>query len=209
MPAADDSSTGASRASWWMLVALLCAALLAYASWPLMTAASLLRAARNGDVAAIEAHVHFPRLRRSIARQIVMEAVRQNPIQGPERQLALGAGTTALSAWLDELLTPRILADMLGGRTVAPPSANAPVDLSLIRTTPLRGLIAIWWRSGFVSPMRYDISVPRPDGRDGLLVGMELRGWSWRVTRLELPDDVRQGLARRLVSLGAPRSSQP
>ncbi len=188
---------------------LLLAAAVAYAAWPLLSAASLLRAARNGDAAAIEARVDFPRLRRSIARQIVMEAVRQHPIQGPERQLALGAGTTAIAAWLDELLTPKILADMFGGRAVAPPAGNAPVDLSPIRTMPLRGLIRIWWHSGFASPMRYHLTLPRPDGRVALLVAMELRGATWKVTRLELPDDVRQGIARRLVSLSVPRSAQP
>ncbi len=78
-------------------------ALLAYAAWPLLTVANLLRAARNGDVATIEARVDFPRLRRSMARQIVREAVLLHPLQGPERQLALGAGTAAIAAWLDEL----------------------------------------------------------------------------------------------------------
>lgn len=209
MAAADASSTGASRAPWLAVAALLLAAMLAYTAWPLMAAAGLLRAARDGDAVAIEAHVDFPRLRRSIARQIVTEAVRQHPIQGPERHLALGAGTTALAAWLDELLTPKILADMFGGRAVPPPATTAPVDLSPIRTTPLRGLLAIWWRSGFASPMRYDLTLPRPDGGEALMVGMELRGLAWRVTRLELPDDVRQGLARRLVSLRAPKPAQP
>ncbi len=209
MAAADAYSTGSSRTSWWVAAVLLAAAALAYVVWPLLSAAGLLRAARDGDAAAIEAHVDFPRLRRSIARQIVMEAVRQHPLQGPERQLALGAGTTALAAWLDELLTPRILADMVGGRAVAPPASNAPVDLSPIRTAPLRGLFTLWWHSGFVSPMRYDLTLPRPDNGEALRVGMELRGAAWRVTRLELPDDVRAGLARRLVGLGMPRPATP
>ncbi len=209
MAAADASSTGASRAAWLATAGLVLAILLAYAAWPLMAASSLLRAARDGDAATIEALVDFPRLRRSIARQIVTEAVQQHPIQGPERQLALGAGTTALAAWLDELLTPKILADMVGGRSVAPAATTAPVDLSPIRTTPLRGLFAIWWHSGFASPMRYDLALPRPGDGEALRIGMELRGATWRVTRLELPDDVREGLARRLVSLRSPRTTQP
>ncbi len=209
MAAADASSTDAPRSAWLIATALLVAIVVAYAFWPLMSAANLLRAARNGDAIAIEAYVDFPRLRRSIARQIVVEAVRQHPIQGPERQLALGAGTTALAAWLDELLTPKILADMFGGRAVAPSASNAPVDLSPIRTVPLRGLLRIWWHSGFASPMRYDLTLPRPDGGAGLLVGMELRGTGWKVTRLDLPDDVREGLARRLSSLAGTRPGQP
>lgn len=205
MQAADATTTGGSRWTWIAVAALICVALLAYAAWPLATAANLLRDARNGDAAAIEAHVDFPRLRRSVARQIVMEAVRQHPLQGPERQLVLGAGTSALAAWLDELLTARVLADMLGGRTLPPAASNAPVDLSLIRTIPLRGLLAIWWRSGFASPMRYDLTLARPDGRDALTIGMELRGTAWRVTRLDIPDDIREGLARRLAAIATPK----
>lgn len=209
MPGADMSSTGGSRGARIAIVVLLCAAAIAYAAWPLASAARLLSAARAGDAATIQDHVDFPRLRRSLARQIVTEAVRLHPLQGPERHLALGAGTTALAAWLDELLTASVLANLIGGRALEPAAATAPVDLSVIQIAPLRGLARIWWRSGFVAPMRYDMTLQKPDGRDALIVGMELRGITWRVTRIELTEEVRQSLARRLVAVGSAKQAQP
>jgi len=210
--ASTDFPTTAAprRRRWWLIgtVAVLLVAATAYAVSPVIAAGGLLQAARRGDVAAIEARVDFPRLRRSLARQIVAEALRVRQVGGLERQLAMGAGTTALSAWLDDLLTARTMADLLGGREIAQAPPEALIDLSMIRAVPLRSLVSIWWASRFGSPTRYELALPRGGGDPARIV-MELRGGAWRVSGLTLPDDLKEVLARRLAASTAPKPAQP
>lgn len=184
-----------------VLALLLGLAGLGYAVSPAIGVARLLQAARAGDQAGIEARVHFPKLRRSIARQIVAEALRRHDLQGVDRQLAVSAGTTALAAGLDHLISAKTLADLLSGRAVAV-EGPAALDLSALQLAPAGSAVAIWWRSGFTGPMSYEFVADRlvqgaPADGDGIRLGLELYGVTWRVVSLTLPTDLREDLIRR------------
>ena len=78
-------------------LAVIAVLALAYALSPAIGAARLLEAARSGDLAGVEARVSFAKLRRSVARQLVSEAVQRRHVQGAERQLVMGAGTASVA----------------------------------------------------------------------------------------------------------------
>jgi len=188
--------------------AVLVLALLAYAASPLIGAARLVQAARSGDLPGVEARVNLPKLKRSLARQLVVEAVSQRGLQGVERQLALTAGTAAVVAWLDELLTPSNVGALLTGRAVAQPAQQGPIDLSLLRLAPPGSMFEIWRRSGFTGLMSYELAFERPGQQGDIRLGLELQGVTWRAATIALPPDLAAELARRATAVVL-RAPQP
>ena len=217
MSAAIDADTAdvaprPRRRLWLGLTALLVLAWLAYAASPPLAAARLLQAARAGDQAAVAERVSFPRLRRSIARQIVADALRRRELSGADRQLAASAATALLAAALEELISPRTLVDLLSGRAIRP-SAGAPaLDLSNLRLAPAETAFAIWRRSGFTGIASYEIVIDRPapqgspaaERLEPFRLGLELNRLSWRVESLTLPADLREELIRRASAATRP-----
>jgi hypothetical protein len=203
---APDTQSRPRRFGWLLALGLLLAALsIGYTVWPLYGAWRVVEAAREADAAALESRINFNRLRRSLARQLVAEALRARPLQGAERQLAYAAGMTAVSLYLDQLLTAEAMADLLGGRPVTVNAGERmPIDLSGLRIVPAGTAFDIWRRSGFTGLGAYEIVFDRPSGRDGLRVGLELQGLTWRLTSLTLPQELLEDLARRIEPNRAP-----
>jgi hypothetical protein len=219
MSAAIDADTAdvaprPRRRLWLGLAALLVLAWLAYAVSPVIAAARLLQAARAGDQAGVAERVSFPRLRRSIARQIVADALRRRDIGGADRQLAASAATALLAAALEELISPKTLVDLLSGRAIMPSNAAPALDLSNLRLAPAKTAFAIWRRSGFTGIASYAIVIDRPAPQDSppgerlepFRLGLELNRLSWRVESLTLPTDLREELVRRASQASKPQS---
>jgi hypothetical protein len=214
MPAGSDKTFDDAEA-WpedpprrrWPLFAvagLLLLASAAYSLSPLVAAVGFLDDARRGDSAAIAARVDFPRLRRSIARQIVSDQVRERNLGGIEAQLARGAGTRTVAAWLEDVLTPQAVIDLASGRTPAGvASAGAPLDIRPAAPGAPAQPLAIWRASGFTGIDSYRL-VPRPEaGEEGGALEMTLTGFSWRITGAVLPPALRAEIARRAQEIAS------
>jgi hypothetical protein len=187
-----------------VLAAGLALAIAAYAVWPLASALGFLDAARRGDVAAVAARVDFPALRRSVARQVVADQVRQRNLGALEATLARGAGTRAVAVWLEEVITAQAVVDLAQGRTPSGLAvAGAPLDIRPATTDGASSAVAVWWASGFTGLDGYRV-VQRPGaGAEQGAIDMTLTAEGWKITGVALPQTLRTEIARRAQEIGA------
>ncbi len=178
---------------------------LAYWAWALIGAAQLAAIASQGNAAAVMARVDLPALRHSLGSQIVRAYLRQNPRAqklGPlERGLAGSVGGSVADAMLQQALTPENIAALLDkGRLGA--RAGVANAATLWRMPPLEaafqaGPLRAVANSYFDGPISFVVALDGADGRFG--VHLRLAGRVWRLSGLDIPEDVSDRLARAVA----------
>jgi hypothetical protein len=196
----ERQKEGGPRRLWLVAVAVAVVLMLAaYVLSPLVAALRFVDAVQRGDAAAVSAAVDFPALRRSIARQIVGDQVRERNLRGIEAQIAAGVGARSVAAWLEEILTPASVIELVNGRlpAAAGQPAGAPLDIRAMTAAGAAGAFAVWRASGFTGFDSYRV-VPRPSaGDDGTVLDMGLSTSGWKLVGVRLPPAVRASIARR------------
>ncbi len=176
----------------------------AYWGWALVGAAQLASVASQGDAEAVMQRVDLPALRRSLSSQIAHAYLEQNPqfqkLLSIEKGFVGSVGAGAAEALLRELLTPENFVALLNkGRL---PKAGAPDAETLwrmpplgeaFRTGPLQALI----NSHFDGPLSFVVGLDSAEGRYG--VHLHLSGSTWRLSGLDVPEQVSARLAREIA----------
>jgi Protein of unknown function (DUF2939) len=176
----------------------------AYWAWALAGAAELASAASRGDAEAVMERIDIRALSRSLSSQISRAWLEQNP--GLQKLLALHQGgglvvnAAAAEMLLRAFLTPENLAALLkqGGAGAGGPDTGA-----LLRMPALGdafrggGLIETVTHSYFDGPANFVVGLNSPDGRYG--VHMNLAGTTWRLSGLDIPDQVTARVARQIA----------
>jgi hypothetical protein len=176
--------------------------ILAYWAWALIGAAQLAAIASQGDAAAVMARVDLPALRHSLGSQIVRAYLRQNPKAqklGPlERGLAGSVGGSVADAMLQQALTPENIAALLDQGRLGSKAREANAA-ALWRMPPLddafqAGPLRAAANSYFDGPISFVVALEGADGRYG--VHLRLAGTTWRLSGLDIPEDLSDRLAR-------------
>jgi len=110
--------------------AILLALCLFYVVWPFASLVSVVRAARAGDVVAIEQRVDWPALRRSLAGQIVATYARLNGMRLDRAGLTVGAVTSFMDPFIEKLLLPENIGELMrnGWPKAVLPDAPAGIE---------------------------------------------------------------------------------
>lgn len=178
---------------------------------PFVALYDLAKAVEARDVGRIEERVNFHALRASLTRQILGDYLKspegQQDLGGLDRSAATGAGTVILNPYVEKLLTPQAVMELLKQGWPQTSADNAAIgkttplsfDFSSLSLETLRRAWAIFIASesqGFRS-----ITIPLPEDRpreDQFRLTWRLSGTTWRLTRLELPQAVREELIKRM-----------
>ena len=179
------------------VLAVILAVLIAYAVWPLAGLKQIVDSVQQNDVTSLSQRIDAPALKRSLIDQIALAYLHEtgkdkslNPI---EMRLAL-AGPQ-----VDAMLKPESLMDLLrqGGTDklagvggIGVPQLEAP-NLGnlwrLIRNTEYSGRVF-----SIVLPLASDEST-------GYRVQLTLTNWTWKLSGIGLPQDVRTRIASEIV----------
>jgi hypothetical protein len=147
-------------------------------------------------MAEIRAH-----LTHQLVGEYLKEVSKGRPLGGLDRQIATRAGTTLVDPLIEQLVTPEALIDLLddGWPQKAVPgaaSSQPPVRFNV-------GSIGRAWRLFVTSETRgfrkVLIALPHsrpPDERFRLM--MRLSGTTWRLSYLDLPQELLENLVKRL-----------
>ena len=176
----------------------------AYWGWALAGTAELASAAQRGDANAVMERIDVTSLSRSLSGQISRAYLEQNPqLQKLMAQKGFGGdvGINAAAAemLLRAFLTPENIAALLNqghvGNAGGPDAAlwRMPALGEAFRARPLQAVI----HSHFVSPASFVVGLDSPDGRYG--VHMDLSGTTWRLSGLDIPDEVTARIARQIA----------
>jgi hypothetical protein len=189
---------------WTIRTAAAIAALwIAYAAWPFFTFYGVVDAVQKKDHAALVRQINFPAVRRSLTEQIaaayfLLSGRRAQP-EGTNRALAL----SAISSIADPIVTHLVSAEALLGLLHAGwPATVLPDKDPSLPALSYPGTANIW--QVFVHAdqglRHFEIGVPlgQPPARQFKLQ-FRLIQWSWRLSGIELPEEIRIRLARELM----------
>lgn len=167
----------------------------------------LAQAAQVRDLSRIGERVNFHALRDSLSRQIVEGYLEQRDLGEFEQRIATGAGTTALNPVVEELVTPQALADLLGGGSLQQAAAGASAPAIPTALTP-EALEQAW--TLFVASETHGFRSitfplpPSPPKEKQFRLTMRLKGTTWRLTGLMLPQSLREQLVQRAAQAALP-----
>jgi Protein of unknown function (DUF2939) len=176
----------------------------AYWSWALTSTAQLASVASRGDAQAVMQRIDLPALRRSLSGQIARAYLEQNPqfqkMLLLEQQFVGSVGGTAADALLRGILTPENIAALLNNGRVGLAGDRSAGTLwrmpplgEAFRAGPLQALT----NSHFDGPLSFVVGMDSPEGRYG--VHMRLSGTTWRLSGLDVPEEVSARLARAIA----------
>jgi len=170
-------------------------ALLALAAWvaagPWLAVRGIERALEARDVAALERHVDFPRLRANLKAQLddrLVRAAGDEVAANPFGAIALAAAGGMTGMAVDLLATPAGIAGLLQGHAVWQRARGRTLGGDAwAATEPARPLRDA--RLRYESPSRFTATVVHADGRSTVFV-LQRQGLRWRLVDVRLPPDL-------------------
>jgi len=185
---------------------LLLLALAIFTVSPFVALYDLAKAVETKDLARISERVNFRALRASFTRQIVGDYLKTQELGDLSRQFATEAGAAILNPLVEELLTPLALVDLLedGWPQQAAGTSGAPVSPLNLNGQSLKTA----WRTFIASESHgfRSVTIPLPEGvskEKQFRITMRLSGTTWRLTGVDLPQDLREELIRRAPSMAS------
>jgi Protein of unknown function (DUF2939) len=175
----------------------------AYWGWALVGAAQLASVASQGDPEAVMQRVDLPALRRSLGSQIARAYLEQNPqfqkLLSLERGFVGSVGGGAADALLREVLTPENIAALLNKGRVGLPNmdAEAPWRMPPLGDAFRAGALQALMNSYFDGPLSFVVGLDSAGARYG--VHLHLSGMTWRLSGLDVPQEVSARLAREIA----------
>jgi hypothetical protein len=169
---------------------------------PFVALYDLSKAVEARDVARITERVNFNALRVSLARQILGEYLKTQDLDGLGRQAATQAGTAALNPVLEELITPQAVIDLLEDgqlqQAAETPSGNgifSPIGFDAQSLGKAWRTFILSESQGFRA-ITIPLPVDEPKARQ-FKITLRLRGTTWRLTGIELPEPLKEELIKR------------
>jgi hypothetical protein len=169
---------------------------------PFVALYDLSKAVEARDVARITERVNFNALRVSLARQILGEYLKTQDLDGLGRQAATQAGTAALNPVLEELITPQAVIDLLEDgqlqQAAETPSGNgifSPIGFDAQSLGKAWRTFILSESQGFRA-ITIPLPVDEPKERQ-FKITLRLRGTTWRLTGIELPEPLKEELSKR------------
>jgi hypothetical protein len=161
----------------------------------------LVDAARAGDAPAVLARTDVARLRRSLVDQIVSaylkHAGRDRPIKPLERLAANTYGASVADAMIAKMLTEENLTNILS--TGAVNSGSTAIGhmppLSELDTWNIFGVLK---RITLIKAVEFAVHIGSPGSQGS--VSLHFSGTEWKLSGIQLPDEVVDALARNLIN---------
>jgi len=174
---------------------------LVFLASPFVALYDLSRAVEAKDLARIGERVNFNALRVSLSRQILGAFVDGRDLGDLDRQFAIGAGAAILNPVVEELVTPEALVDLLEDGWPQQVAGGGNGEASPLRVDGASFGLA--WRTYIASESLgfRSITIPLPatePKEKQFRVTLRLRGTTWRLTGIELPQSLRDVLIKRV-----------
>ncbi len=172
----------------------------AYTAWPFVDLYRLVHALERQDLAELRRRVEFRTVTASLNRQILQSYLQLSGKAaqlGPFGQLLIGAASTQVDQAIEGLSGPKQLVEIMTADE-APPSGpdNAPQLLP-------RNFRDAWnlYSNSEYSFDDFYVTVPpsRPEAQS-FRIRLRLIRWTWKLHEIQLPDELRARLARRIMT---------
>ena len=173
---------------------------LGYIAWPFASLFSVVRAAQARDAAAIAQRVDFPKLRRSVAVQILLAYAGLSGIKLDSASMTIGLTAAFADPLVEKLLTPTALAELLhSGWPKAALGDEAPAGSRGLDPSALGSPWQLYLNSDYgIGVVRISLPAGQPRDRQ-FRIELSLSQWTWKLSGLDLPVALKERLARELM----------
>ena len=180
-------------------IAVVFALWVAYSAWPFFALYDFVRAAQAADVAKIEQRVDFPELRRSLSSQIIQAYARLTGTKLDTGGLMVGLASAFADPFIERLLSPETLAELLKNGWPKAMLADRPPGLDGLDLQTLGNAWQLYLASDYgLGEFRVPVPVDLPAERQ-FRVRLALSDWTWKLSGLDLPQALQDRLARELM----------
>jgi len=172
---------------WLFRTLLVLIVLLAvYAGTAVASLKGLVDDTRKGDVAAVMSRVDLPRLRSSLAEQIVRAHFKRIEQTRPVKTIERIAAPTVVDALLAQLLTPENIAQILQSGALPVPAGAAPSTIMLpsLNAAGLESTMRILARLQPKTPVQLRV---RLDDTGEAAIRLHFEGTRWKLSGIDLP----------------------
>jgi len=172
---------------------------------PFVALYDMSRAIEARDMDRITERVNFNALRVSLARQILGEYLKTQDLDGLGQQAATQAGTAVLNPVLEELITPQAVIDLLDDGQLQRATGTQGRNGSFFPLGFDAASLGKAWRTFIMSETQgfraITIPLPADEPRDKQFkITLRLRGTTWRLTRIDLPEPLKDELIKRAAA---------
>ena len=184
----------------WLLRTLLILVILlaVYVGTAVTSLRGLVADTQRGDVTAIMSRVDLPRLRNSLAEQIVRAHFRRIEQTRPVKTIERVAAPTIVDVLLANLLTPDNIAKILqSGALPAPDGTASPIiAIPSLRDAGLENALRLVTRLRPKSPVLLQVLL---DDNGEAAIRLRFEGTHWKLSGIDLPAAALQALIANLT----------
>src|SRR4051812_32714739 len=186
------------------VVVVLSLIFVAAAVWPFTALYDIATKAEAADSAALNERLNQPALRRSLTNQLIRTYIRISGIRVNPGGIIAGVAGSIVDPIIEKLMTPEILTAML--RTGWPGTVlpERPAGLQGLGSIKSASLWPLFLNSNY-GISGFSVSVPPevpPEQQYRLTLSLSKQGW--RLSRLDLPDQIQVKLVEQLIGQRAP-----
>jgi hypothetical protein len=190
-------------------IGILVALWIGWSAWPFVGLYDLARAAQSGDIERIEQRVDFASLGRSLSGQIVQTYARLAGVPADRGSLIAGVALAVADPIVARLLTRLALAELVQNGWPKSALGDPPADLQNLQRPNWNALGNVWQLYANceygIGEFRIWLPVSAPRERQ-FRIRLALRGLTWKLGGIDLPQDLQERLARELIKQeGKPR----
>ena len=171
------------------------------AAWPLVGLRDLAGRVSARDVVGLSARIDFPSVRQSLTAQVMQSYLRLagRDLTPMARDIAVSVGTTIADPLVARLVSPEALAELL---ETGWPARTLPDNPGGFSGLDPRSLGTTWqlFENADYGIGRFSVSVPAvlPQDRQ-FRIDLKLGNWIWKLSAIQLPEAIRERLARELL----------
>lgn len=197
----NQSKRSGGRIRWgWLSAVTLVILLSVYLASPLIALHSIASAVETRDAVALTERIEFPSLRRSLTKQIVAAYLDLTGKKLPLNALGKRVAVSVADPVVARLMTVGALLDLLG-KGDAGEKVKLPIDRAPFAPSSSKSLWRLWLNSEYLGRSFYVYLPPERSRTEQFRVHLLIVRWRWRIVGLDLPEDLKEHLARELVKL--------
>lgn len=177
-----------------LVLILLC---LGWSAWPFVGLYQLARIARSGDVVAMEQRIDFPAMGQSLSRQVVQTYARLAGV--PADRAILGLAAAIADPMVARLMSRVVLAQLVQDGWPKEILGDRPPDFKGLDWNAPGTAWQLYANSEYgigQFHLRIPAEVPRAQQ---FRIQLSLSGFTWKLSGLDLPEDLLDRLARELI----------